>query len=138
MRSTDDEALHRLAGAISVTMRVGRAHLGLSQRELSARTSMSQSTVARLESGTGDPRLSWVVSALAAVGSRLVLPEPGMAYRRDGEHVRDGQGRRLPAHLEAYRLPAPHTWWPGWSRATLWWEAPTWSYVRRRRGVSER
>jgi ribosome-binding protein aMBF1 (putative translation factor) len=56
-----------------------RQALGLSQTEVAARMGTSQSAVARLESGSGDLRLSTVARYAAAVGwdLELRLGEPG-------------------------------------------------------------
>jgi transcriptional regulator with XRE-family HTH domain len=48
-----------------------RQSAGLSQTEVAARMGTSQSSVARLESGQGDIRLSTLERYAAAVGSRL-------------------------------------------------------------------
>jgi DNA-binding XRE family transcriptional regulator len=120
-----------LATAISATLRAGRARLELSQRELAQRAGLTQAAIARLERGDYDPRLSWVLAALDAVGAGLELPQPEQRWRRDGEYVRDNAGRRLPAHLGPYRLRSPHSWWPGQTQILLWSNTPKWSYRRR-------
>lgn len=48
-----------------------RVELGLSQTEVAARMSTSQSAVARLESGSADLRLSTLERYAAALGERL-------------------------------------------------------------------
>jgi predicted transcriptional regulator len=48
-----------------------RQAAGLSQTEVAARMGTSQSSVARLEAGTADVRLSTLERYAAAVGSRL-------------------------------------------------------------------
>ncbi|CAA9260728.1 MAG: hypothetical protein AVDCRST_MAG50-2984 [uncultured Acidimicrobiales bacterium] len=48
-----------------------RVELGLSQTEVAARMSTSQSAVARLESGSADLRLSTLERYAAALGQRL-------------------------------------------------------------------
>jgi transcriptional regulator with XRE-family HTH domain len=120
------------ATRISATLRAGRARLELSQRQLARRAGLSPSAIARLETGGYDPRLSWVLAALAAVGAHLELPlaESEQRWRRDGEYVRDNAGRRLPAHLEPYRLRFPHSWWPGQTQILMWRNTPKWSYRR--------
>jgi predicted transcriptional regulator len=56
-----------------------RRHLGLSQTEVAARMGTSQSAVARLESGSGDVRLSSLERYAAALGQVLdwKLEAPG-------------------------------------------------------------
>jgi transcriptional regulator with XRE-family HTH domain len=126
-----DTAIVALHADVSATMRDGRSRLGLSQRELATASGLSAATVSRLESGREDPRLSWVIAALIAVGARLVVPDAAAPLRCDGEYARDAQGRRLPAHLGPYRLNSPHNWWPGWTQILMWGDSPTWSYRRR-------
>jgi hypothetical protein len=48
-----------------------RRELGLSQTEVAARMGTSQSAVARLESGTGDVRLTTLERYAAAIGEQL-------------------------------------------------------------------
>jgi transcriptional regulator with XRE-family HTH domain len=125
------EALRSLKSAISATVRAGRARLELSQRELAERAGLPHSTVARLEDRSNDPRLSWIVAALAAVDASLNLPDAAQPLRMHGEYARDEAGRRLPAHLSPYRLDLPHTWWPGVTDILMWPYGPKWSYRRR-------
>jgi DNA-binding XRE family transcriptional regulator len=122
--------LNHLRQAIAATLRAHRAQLGLSQRALAERAGLPQSTLARLETGTYDPRLSWIVAALGSVGARLVLPDAAEPTRMAGEYARDEAGRRLPAHLQPYRLSEPHSWWPGQTRILMWPKTPKWSYRR--------
>ncbi len=57
---------------------MARRRAGLSQRELGQRTAVPQSTIARIESGFVDPRVSTVVKLLAACGDELeALPRLG-------------------------------------------------------------
>jgi predicted transcriptional regulator len=67
----------RLAG--SLTDR--RIALGLSQTEVAARMGTSQSSVARLESGALDVRLSTLERYAAAVGQRLAF---NLSDQREG------------------------------------------------------
>jgi transcriptional regulator with XRE-family HTH domain len=126
-----DALVGLLRSAVGASLRAGRRRHCLSQRELARRLGVSPSTVARLESGRGQPRLADVVRALAAVGGRLVLERAVHPTRMAGDYVRDQAGRRLPAHLEQYCLEAPHTWWPGTTDSRYWHREPTWSYRRR-------
>ena len=130
-------AVQTLRTEISVVIRSARAERAVSQRELAAAVGVSQSTVSRLESGSPDVSLGAAVRVLTTLGQRLkvagpigrpALPAPRL--RANGEHVRDGAGRRLPAHLVPYRLRTPHTWWPGTTNSRIW-EEPRWSYRRR-------
>jgi transcriptional regulator with XRE-family HTH domain len=57
--------------ALSAELTERRRALGLSQTEVAARMGTSQSAVARLESGSGDVRLSTVERYAAAVGRSL-------------------------------------------------------------------
>lgn len=129
----DDELernLRTLRNAVAATIRRGRAERGLSQRALAGELGLSQSVVARLEAGRSDPPLSTALSVLAAVGSRLVVPDAAEPTRMAGEYARDEAGRRLPAHLEPYRLAEPHSWWPGQTQILMWSRTPRWSYRR--------
>ena len=117
--------------SIAVALRAGRAQLSLSQRELAERARLSQSIVARLETERSDPRLSNLVAALDAIGARLVIPGVTQPTRMAGAYARDAAGRRLPAHLEPYRLERPHDWWPGTTNILMWRHEPKWSYRRR-------
>ncbi len=120
-----------LAEAVGATLRAGRRRESLSQRQLARRLGVSPSTVARWEKASGQSKLAEVVRALAAVGGRLVLERPIEPTRMAGAFVRDGAGRRLPAHLVQYRLDTPHTWWPGTTDSRYWDREPTWSFYRR-------
>jgi DNA-binding XRE family transcriptional regulator len=127
-------ALGLLLLDVSATVREGRRRLDLSQRELAAATGLSQSAVVRLESGRDDPRLSWVIRALSLMDDALELPGAARPRRQDGAHVRDRQGRRLPAHLTPHRLVEPPNWWPGHTQILMWGiNEPSWSYWRRYR-----
>jgi transcriptional regulator with XRE-family HTH domain len=133
--TTDEDEVGAIVGAlraaIGTTLRSGRGLHQLSQRDLARRLAVSQSTVARLESGAGQPRMIDVVRALAAVGGRLSIAQPVLPSRLAGDHARDLGGRHLPAHLEVYRLFLPHSWWPGITDITMWGDEPTWSFRRR-------
>jgi transcriptional regulator with XRE-family HTH domain len=71
----------RLAGTL-VNRRIA---LGLSQTEVAARMGTSQSSVARLESGALDVRLSTLERYAAAVGQRLAFKLSD--HREDGNDV---------------------------------------------------
>ncbi len=130
----DDAGVGELGAAsrreIAAAVRAGRAEHGLSQRELAERAGLSQSAVAKLEAEVGNPSLATVVRVLAACGGRLSLERPAQPTRMSGEYVRDGQGRRLPAHLSPYRLSAPPSWWSGATDIRRWSDEPKWSFYR--------
>jgi transcriptional regulator with XRE-family HTH domain len=119
-----------LMSAIAATLRRGRAELGWSQREFAQRVGFSQSVVARLEAERVDPPMSTALAVLDGVGARLVVPDAPEPTRMTGEYARDEAGRRLPAHLEPYRLAEPHNWWPGQTQILMWRNQPRWSYRR--------
>jgi transcriptional regulator with XRE-family HTH domain len=125
-----DRRTAALMTAIAATLRHGRAELGWSQRELARRVGFSQSVVARLEAERVDPPLSTALAVLDGVGARLVVPGAAEPTRMAGEYARDEAGRRLPAHLEPYRLSEPHSWWPGQTQILMWRNQPRWSYRR--------
>jgi transcriptional regulator with XRE-family HTH domain len=52
-------------------LRIARARLGLSQRELAVAAHVPQSTIARIESGTRQPSLPLLAQILAAVDLEL-------------------------------------------------------------------
>jgi predicted transcriptional regulator len=52
-------------------LRKARRRAGLTQRALAARTGIAQPTIARIERGTDDPRVSTVARLLAACGESL-------------------------------------------------------------------
>jgi transcriptional regulator with XRE-family HTH domain len=120
-----------LRESVSAAIRAGRARMGISQRELAVRASCSQTMVARVEAGTGDLSTAALLRVLSAVGAELVLANPVHPTRSDGEYVRDRRGRRLPAHLQSYRLAEPHNWWPGITNILMWEDEPSWSFHRR-------
>lgn len=54
-----------------------RQELGLSQRELEARSGVKQPQIARMERGTANPRLNTMLKVLAAMGKTLaIVPLP--------------------------------------------------------------
>lgn len=63
------------------TLRTTRRRAGLSQRQLAARTGVAQPTIARIERGRAEPRVTTMTKLLAACGWRL---EP---MRRRGQGV---------------------------------------------------
>jgi transcriptional regulator with XRE-family HTH domain len=58
--------------SLSSTIRDRRIKLGLSQAKVAERTGKTQSQIARLERGLGDPRISSVVQVSRGLGTELV------------------------------------------------------------------
>jgi transcriptional regulator with XRE-family HTH domain len=86
----------------------------MSQRQLATATRLSQSTLARIESGSMMPSLG-VLLRLLAVG-RLVLvvtEEDGRVVRpmQIWDDTRDGAHRQFPAHLDLIIDPRFGEWW---------------------------
>lgn len=83
-------------------VRRARRAADISQRDLAQRLGVSQSTVARWETGQSSPALSVVEQMLAFGGLRLVMRdaagEPVAPMREDA--ARDRAGRRFPAHAD--------------------------------------
>ncbi|GAB3027627.1 hypothetical protein GCM10011376_17210 [Nocardioides flavus (ex Wang et al. 2016)] len=92
-------------GGIPGTVRRVRRVLDVSQRGLAAILGVSQSVVARWETGRTSPRASVLqqLLRLAGLGSRVHELETGEEVepmRDDG--ARDRAGRRYPAHVDLY------------------------------------
>jgi transcriptional regulator with XRE-family HTH domain len=90
---------------VALAIRAGRRRRGMSQRTFGEAAGLSQSRVARLETGKVS-QLADVRLALAMVGLRLALvDETGrqwtvdMALDLDAMGIVDRAGRRFPAHL---------------------------------------
>ncbi len=70
---------------IGNSVRQARRRAGLSQRELAERTGVPQSTIARVESGSVDPRMSTIAKLLSACGEELeAMPRLGEGVDRTG------------------------------------------------------
>jgi predicted transcriptional regulator len=68
---------------VATAVRSARHEIGLSQRALAARAGVPQSTVARIESGSLDPRAGTVDRILRAAGHELVSQiRPGQGVDR--------------------------------------------------------
>lgn len=68
---------------MATAVRSARHEIGLSQRALAARAGVPQSTVARIESGSLDPRAGTVDRILRAAGHELVSQiRPGQGVDR--------------------------------------------------------
>ena len=73
----------------STLVRAIRHEAGLSQRELAVRAGVPQSSVARIESETIDPRTATVDRLLRAAGYEVVAqPRPGAGVDRSQIHER--------------------------------------------------
>ncbi|GAB2482685.1 hypothetical protein GCM10027265_37410 [Jatrophihabitans fulvus] len=104
-------------------LRAIRRHRRLSQRELVELSGLRRSTVERIEAGTTVPRFDTVLRLLDATGCGLALIDHrGRPLVLDVEHeqLRDGAGRRFPAHLPSGPTPSEYEggWW-GW-RTIAW------------------
>jgi len=86
------------------TVRRIRRTADLSQRELAAELGVSQTTVARWETGKAAPDLETLARMAALAGLRVALVDTlGGPVAPMAEHaVRDGAGRRFPAHLDGW------------------------------------
>jgi transcriptional regulator with XRE-family HTH domain len=58
--------------SLGMTLRARRTKLGLSQAKVAELTGKTQSQIARLERGLGDPRISSVVQVSRSLGAELV------------------------------------------------------------------
>jgi transcriptional regulator with XRE-family HTH domain len=87
----------------------------LSQRELADVTRISRSRIERIESGTADPRIGQLGELFGIRGWRLVVIDTDgrqvRPLRELGGDLRDGAGRRYPAHLDVIIDPLPGQWW---------------------------
>jgi transcriptional regulator with XRE-family HTH domain len=94
---------------VGIVLRVRRV-ADLSQRDLAQALGVSQPTVARWESGRGDPTLGQLQDVLALAGLRLTArTEDGTTVRPvDCDVVRDNADRRFPAHLDV--VPPDEQW----------------------------
>ena len=89
---------------LSGALRRIRRRADLSQRQLAAACGLSQSAVAQAESGRRDLPVGALVRAAEQAGLRLALLD-GAGQEVAGmspDAVRDGYGRRFPAHLDTH------------------------------------
>lgn len=99
--------VERLAGNI---LRIARARVSLSQRELAKAAHVPQSTIARIESGTRQPSLPLLARILAAVDLELRI---NVADYNAHDDILDGDVARLSALQRQHRRQvqdefAPH------------------------------
>ncbi|MFP1155595.1 helix-turn-helix transcriptional regulator [Mycobacterium sherrisii] len=92
--------VERLAGNI---LRITRARVGLSQRELAEAAHVPQSTIARIESGTRQPSLPVLARILAAVDLELRI---NVADYDGHDDILDGDFARLSASQRQHRRRA--------------------------------
>lgn len=88
-------------------IRLARRRAGLTQRQLAAATGISQPTIAKLERGVDDPRLSTVQRLLEASGEELVSqPRRGTGIDRSEmrELLRMTPAERLRLLVEEVRF----------------------------------
>ncbi|WP_176450140.1 helix-turn-helix domain-containing protein [Geodermatophilus saharensis] len=85
----------------------------LSQREMARSTGTSRATIAAAEAGTRglDARTLARLAAVAGLRLALVDADGAEVAPMDGAAVRDGGGRRFPAHLDTRH--GDEGWWHG-------------------------
>ena len=108
-----------LAGRLADYLRELRHLADLSQRELSARSGITQATIGRLEADvSADPRLSTVSRLVSAAGYRVLIcgddNQPIAPQSELCDVFRDLGGRMLPAHLDVEKARD--------EQFRLWWE----------------
>ena len=111
----DDVTATRLdRAAIPGLIRSARRLSDLSQRELATAAKVSQTAVARIESGQVLPSLGMLLRLLAVARLTLVVVDDGgriVAPMRVWDGTRDGADRQFPAHLDLILDPRPGEWW---------------------------
>jgi HTH-type transcriptional regulator/antitoxin HipB len=118
-----------LSGALRRIRRIA----DLSQRELAAACELSQSAVAKAESGRGEFLVGALSRAADLAGLRLALLDAAGAEVAGMSHqaVRDQAGRRFPAHLDTRY--GDEDWWHGterYSREQPWYTFDRVRYTR--------
>jgi transcriptional regulator with XRE-family HTH domain len=99
---------------ISGLLRRARRIAGISQQVLARRAGVSQSTVAKAESGAMVPTLPVFERLLAVAGLRLVVVDDEghvITPMRDIPDTRNGGDVRYPSHLDVILDPKPGEWW---------------------------
>jgi transcriptional regulator with XRE-family HTH domain len=95
-------------------VRRARRMMDYSQRQMARIAQVAPSTVGKVESGAITPSLDLIQRLLGTAGLFLVVVDPNgrvitpMYERTD---LRDGAGRRYPAHLDTIVDPEPGEWW---------------------------
>lgn len=97
MGPTTSGYVERFAGNV---LRIARARVGLSQRELAEAARVPQSTIARIESGTRQPSLPLLARILAAVDLELRI---SVADYDAHDDILDGDVARLSASQRQHR-----------------------------------
>ena len=107
--ASDDAAVSEFPVA-GLVRRIRRA-ADLSQRQLAERCGVSQSVVARAESGQRDLRVGLLLCLADAAGLRLALldRDDHEVTPMDCSAARDGGGRYFPAHLDTRH--GDEDWW---------------------------
>lgn len=154
---------------LGAALRALRRRADLSQRELAERSGVPQATLARIESGrAADPRFRTVERLVRAAGGEVSIRVSGTAGAAGAaataatagtagaavtsgaadlslpavphDPLRDGAGRRYPAHLDAWEVKEPKdwpgAWWANWYNLppALWpLPVPPATYQRNRR-----
>lgn len=112
-----------------------RRRADLSQRQLADACGLSQASIAQAETGRRGLSVDALSRLAARAGLRLALLDDsgGEAAPMSAEAVRDGAGRRFPAHLDTRH--GDEDWWHGrerYSRQQPWY---TFDRARRTRDV---
>src|SRR4029077_11990554 len=81
-------------------LKLARARAGLSQRKLDDAAHVAQSTIARIESGTGQPSLPVLARILAAIDLEMRIT---LADYDSHDDVLDAENHRLAADEQAGR-----------------------------------
>lgn len=110
-------------GSVSGLLRRARRHADMSQREMAAAAGLPRSTLGAAEVGTRDLGVTALMRVIEVAGLRLALLDgDGREITpMSGSGVRDGGGRRFPAHLDTRY--GDEDWWHGserYSRTRPW------------------
>lgn len=100
MGNTTAAHVERLAGNL---LRIARAQLDMTQRDLAEAAGVPQSTIARIESGTRQPSLPALARILASVG---LQPRISLAVYDSHDDVLDSEVERLTESDRAARESA--------------------------------
>lgn len=98
---------------LALVLRAARHHVGLSQRELARRSGQPLGTIASVESGRRDVKVSTLAALLTTCGWDLQVVDgagrPVDALLEDRR--RDSAGRRYPAHVTVRSTLEKGSWW---------------------------